>query len=71
MSKKMTGFCKKWVKHAVEIGHLPFETDNFEVIGTEYHNTHKRQISEAILVKKLKPSLNIQKKSVPVKRFNW
>ena len=54
MSKKMTGFCKKWVKHAVEIGHLPFETDNFEVIGTEYHNTHKRQISEAVLVKKTK-----------------
>ena len=70
MSQKITRFHKRRIKHAVGIGHLPAETDNFEVIGTEYHNTHKRQISEAVLVKKLKPSLNIQEKSVTMKRFN-
>ena len=31
------------VKHAIETGHLPVETNSFEVIGTEYRNdTHTK-----------------------------
>ena len=59
------------VKHAVETGHLRVDTANFEVIGSGYcNNACHRKIAEALLVKKLKPTLNIQEKSVPLKRFN-
>ena len=30
----------------------------------------KRKLSEALLIKELKPTLNIQEKSVPLKLFN-
>ena len=53
------------VKHAVETGHLPLDTANFEVIGSRYcNNAHSRKIAEALLVKKRKPTLNIQEKLV-------
>ena len=59
------------VKHAGETGHLPIDTADFEVIGSGYrNNTRRRKIAEALLVKKLKPTLNIQEKSVPWKHFN-
>ena len=59
------------VKHAVETSHLSVDTANFEVIGTRYRNNAGwRKIAEALLVKKLKPTLNIQEKSVPLKIFN-
>ena len=59
------------VKHAGEIGHLPVDTTNFEVIGSGYRNNARRRIiAVVLLVKKLKPTLNIQEKSVPLKLFN-
>ena len=59
------------VQHAGETGHLPVDTANFEVIGSGYRNNARcRKIAEALLVKKLKPTLNIQEKSVPLKLFN-
>ena len=59
------------VKHAGEIGHLPVDTANFEVTESGYRNNpRRRKIAEALLVKKLKPTLNIQEKSVPLKLFN-
>ena len=59
------------VKHVVETGHLPVDTANFEVIGSGYRdNARRRKIAEVLLVKKLKPTLNIQEKSVPLKLFN-
>ena len=59
------------VKQGGEIGHLPVDTANFEVTGSGYGNSaHCRKIAEALLVKKLKPTLNIQEKLVPLKLFN-
>ena len=59
------------VKHAGETGHLPVDTANFEVIGSGYcNNARRRKTTEASLVNKLKPILNIQEKSVPLKLFN-
>ena len=59
------------VKQGGEIGHLPVDTANFEVTGSGYRNSaHCRKIAEALLVKKLKPTLNIQEKLVPLKLFN-
>ena len=55
------------VKHLGETGHLPVDTANFEVIGSEYrNNTSHGKIGEALLVKKPKPTLNIQEKLVPL-----
>ena len=59
------------VKHAVEDWSPTVDTANFEVIGSRYcNNACWREIVEALLVKKLKPTLNIQEKSVPLKMFN-
>ena len=60
------------VKHAGETGHLPEDTANFEVIGCGYwNNARSRKVAKALLVKKLKPTLNIQEKSVLLKLFNY
>ena len=49
------------VRHERETGHLPVDTANFEVIGSGYrNNARRRKIAEALKVKKLKPTLNIQ-----------
>ena len=59
------------VKHSGESCHLPVDTANFEVIGSGCRNiARRRKIAKALLLKKLKPTLNIQKKSVPLKLFN-
>jgi hypothetical protein len=59
------------VKHSIESEHSAVDTANFEIIGNSYrHNNKKRRIAEALFVKKLKPSLNVQEKSVPLKLFN-
>ena len=55
------------IKYVEETGHLPVATANFEVNGTGYHkNGLHRKIAEALLVKKLKPTVNIQGKSAPL-----
>ena len=66
------------VKQAGETGHLPVDAANFEVIGSRYcnsavdittvHAVGKSQ--KPYRVQKLKPTLNIQKKLVPLKLFN-
>ena len=60
------------VKHAGETGHLPVDAANFEVIGSGFRNNARcGNTVEALLVKKLKPTLKIQEKLVPLKLFNW
>ena len=59
------------VKYAGENGHLAVDTASFEVTGSGYrNNARRRKIAKALLVKKLKPTLNIQEKLVPLKLFN-
>ena len=61
------------VKHAEETVHLTaqLEAANFEVIESGYHNNaRRRKIAEPLLIKKLKPTLNIQEKLLPLKLFN-
>ena len=52
------------VKHSGETGHLPVDNANFEIIGSRYCNNTCRRKIVALLVKKLKPTLNIQEKLV-------
>ena len=58
-------------KHSMESRRKPLEIMDYKVIFTGYHRiTKKRTLSEALLIKELKPTLNKQEKSVSLKLFN-
>ena len=59
------------LKHSAESVHKPLEAVDYKIIGKGYRkNTMKRKLSEAFFIKELKPTLNKQGKSVPLKLFN-
>ena len=59
-------------KHSIETGHQTLEISDYRIIGNGYKNNgNKRKIAEALLIKELKPTLNKQDKSIPLKLFNW
>ena len=54
-------------RHAVVNEHR----NDFKIIGSSFRsNTFKRKIAEALLTKELRPTLNIQEKSVELKLSN-
>ena len=58
-------------KHGVAADHQFVSCDDLRIIGGNYRNNkRKRKIAEALLIKNLKPSLNVQEKSVALKLFN-
>ena len=58
-------------KHSVKSTHDPVLKNDFRIIGKGYrNNTSRRKIAEALFIKKMKPSLNIQDKSVKLELFN-
>ena len=58
-------------KHSVESRHDPVLKNDFRIIGKGYrNNTSRRKIAEGLFMKKMKPSLNIQEKSVKLELFN-
>ena len=58
-------------KHSGENSHPHVWLDNFEIVGRNYGNrTKRKKIGEALLINELKPSLNKQDKSFPLKPFN-
>ena len=58
-------------KHLVESGHDPVLKCDFRIIGKGYRNNAcSRKIVEALFIKKMKPSLNIQEKSVKLELLN-
>ena len=59
------------LKHSIESGHKLLEAVDSKIIGTGYrNNTMKRKLSEPLFIKELKPTLNKQEKSLPLKLFN-
>ena len=52
------------VKNSIEWGHDPVGHGNFGIIVKDYNNFFKRKVAEVLLIKKHKPSLNVQEKSV-------
>ena len=59
-------------KHCIEAGHQALEISDYRIIGNRYgNNWNKQKIAEALLFKELKPTLNKQDKSIPLKLFNW
>ena len=58
-------------QHAVVNEHRSASYGDFKIIGNGFrNNTFKRKFAEAILIKELRPTLNIQEKSVELKLFN-
>ena len=58
------------VKHFLGSGHNPVCHGNFRILDKSYNNTFKRKVTETLLIKKHKPSLNVQEKSVKLELFN-
>ena len=58
-------------KHYVAADHQFASCDNLTIVDRNYsNNERKRKIAEALLIKNLKASLNVQEKSVALKLFN-
>ena len=58
-------------RHAVVNEHRNANHDDFKIIESGFrNNTFKRKVTEALLIKELRPTLSIQKKSVEMKLFN-
>ena len=57
-------------KHAQETKHKRVKVNDFNIIGKGYRSDFTRRISESLLIKKLKPDLNIQKDSYKLSLFN-
>ena len=58
-------------KHSSEKCHQHFHTNSFTVIGNGFkNNPFKRKVSEVLIIKQIKPSLNVQEKSIELKLFN-
>ena len=59
------------VKHSIESVHKPLEAVDYKIISRQYrNNTMKRKLSEVLFIKELKPTLNKQEMSLPLKLFN-
>ena len=50
--------------------YLQVRLDNLQIVGRNYGNRINRKIGKALLINELKPSLNKQEKSFPLKLFN-
>ena len=58
-------------KRCVAADHQLVSCDDLRIVGRNYHNNkRKRKIAETLLMKNLKPSLNVQEKPVALKLFN-
>ena len=59
-------------KHCVVADHQFVSCDDLRIVGRNYYkDKQKQKIEEALSIKNLKPSLNVQEKSVALKLFNY
>ena len=59
------------VKHTRKIGNEYVNLDNFEILSSGYRNNRfKGKLAEALHIKHVKPILNVQEQSVPLKLLN-
>ena len=59
------------VKHNIETSHNDVNTANFKITDMNFsNNKRKRKIAESLWIKNLRPTLNVQEKSIPLKFFN-
>jgi len=58
-------------QHSINTKHTPPSYEDFSIIGRGYKgNSYKRKLSEALYIKQLRPILNVQDKSIPLKLLN-
>ena len=58
-------------RHAVVNKHRNARYDDFKIVVSGFRsNTFKRKVAEALLIKELQPTLNVQEKSIELKLFN-
>ena len=58
-------------QHAVVNEHQNVSYNDFEIIASGFRNNmFKKKIAEPLLIKELRPTLNIQEKSLELKLFN-
>ena len=59
------------LKYNIEKSHKNVNTTDFKIIDKNFHNNkQKRKIAEALWIKDLRPTLNMQEKSIQLKLFN-
>ena len=60
------------LKHALGNNHQHLSEKDFKIIGNGFWgNNKKRTVAEALLIKEIKPTLNIQDQSVSLQWFNY
>ena len=60
-----------FLRFVVAGDHRNVSYDNFKIIKSDFrNNAFKRMIAEALLIKELQPTLNVEEKSVELKLFN-
>ena len=66
-----TYFNSHLLKHALENNHQHVSGKDFKMIGNGFRgNNKKRKVAEALLIREIKPALNIQDQSVPLQLFS-
>ena len=59
------------VKHNIETSHTDVNTANFKIIDMNFsNNKNPRKIAKSLWIKDLRPTLDVQGKSTPLKFFN-
>ena len=59
------------VTHNIEFSYIDVKTANNKIIDINFSNNKRKQkIAESLSIKDLRPALNLQEKSVPLKLFN-
>ena len=60
------------VTHNIETSYIDVKTANYKIIDINFSNNKRKQkIAKSLSIKDLRPTLNVQEKSVPLKLFNW
>ena len=55
------------VKHKIETSHADVNTANFKIIDMNFSNNKRKwKITESLWIKDLRPTLNVQEKSIPL-----
>ena len=64
-------FNSNLLKHAFENNHQRFSEKDLKIIVNGFRgNNKKRKVAEALLIREIKPTLNIQDQSVPLQLFS-
>ena len=58
------------LQHSRDKLHNHVWEDDFKLLGNNFQSNIKREISESLFIRQLKPSLNKQDKSIPLNLYN-